>query len=1253
MRMQMSAVFTVAGTVDDFNATRFHKGLASLFGNLVDEREIILDVASASVQVRALLTVKNLTISILVSQKIMTASKDGSLSTIVGADVQQVADISQQWEVYIPQPFAANYMASHPDGLIDLLGDIGTNAMAVGMTLAAIVGGGMCIIPLAFALQRLLLMTELTAFLAHPVLLEVSSRVQWVMSPTNVFFELPTTGIMAQLEEFTWTLLQKIEKGNSTGDWGSGDWGSGDWGNGSAPIKRRLTQVENAYEGTRIYTRISDFVALLSVVLGVHFGFLGIWAALMVLRVQKKRVDKLLEPHKEMIKRRMIKVANCFLKPTLKLARACVKLFKLVRPVIVFFIRPALNFALCIVKCFLPKRCLPKQGDQIMPPRRKPRSPPRSPPMSPLPPSPPPSPPRFVRSVTRRLPSRPRLPSRVLRTGRFGSRFRRENALIPVWARDLCSRTSGCCRMCVVILITYCRRGCCTALHCGATLGSGSEHGDFVTKREMRERLKLSERKSIFSLSLPDVLAWPNPEVLLIIFCGAGVMHASVQGVIAQEALNFSIGGISVLGAFLLWEWYRVIRFQQQHGYDMFNEAIPAETVLEVDDPLLRLLARLGLLHPRDRFHGVFEAPAADLKEPARTLRLLKGPFSSCVRNPRPGDKCAALSVTWLASVGQGNGIFYQVARFTVQIAFAAIAAIPLPYNPSSHAALVQAGSLASLQIGFGAYSMTSAAGDRVEGIFAGAECLLSGIAVSLQYAATHVHSFTLLNMSGYVACAAFIMPFIVVVHDTVILHALALIYSATGKKKFVGAVQRASSSVEKRLPPKLTRGLSNLNDHRKSLTTSLNDHRKSLTTRLESKLESPNVSSSTLVAPASPTLKPSMPPARKKSGKSISPTVSFMRQGSRGGRMSPLPTRSASPPLGGALMGSFDQVDDTVDHRDLKSQARYKKIKKQITCSNLVASATVEFQTYHEHAALQAQASWRGWSTRKFVNQMKAETLAEKDANRKDVQAALVIQVFARGYLARRPEILELARINRSVRKLQIAWMIKTGRMPAWANGSPSSKDLVGGVDEDDVEEVADNLEEDVVTQLVATIGAEIEFQWQSTALRAKMAADELADQLTTEMVARTAAEVAQEVMRTVEGPKKNLLASTRVKAAHLFEPLRASSSPVVAAPEAAPVVRKARRNNDNHNDAYVPLFKPYQPRAKAQLSSREAWGEDDSGDGSDNEDVFFAHFGDHVDNEDSARSGSQSGLSSGRQSPHATTRRNALRRSGSPLRP
>ena len=131
---------------------------------------------------------------------------------------------------------------------------------------------------------------------------------------------------------------------------------------------------------------------------------------------------------------------------------------------------------------------------------------------------------------------------------------------------------------------------------------------------------------------------------------GAGAtIVCSAAGIVTDGGLlALAICMMLLIVAFYAHEFLRLRHYYKTHADPLW---IPSEPVgrSEVDDPLLRGLAKARLTRPALRLRGELAPPPDDMLEPMRTLRVLAAPFALWT-HANAGDEHSKLSF-WLLDV--------------------------------------------------------------------------------------------------------------------------------------------------------------------------------------------------------------------------------------------------------------------------------------------------------------------------------------------------------------------------------------------------------------------------------------------------------------------------------------------------------------------------------------------------------------------------------------------------------------------------
>ena len=314
---------------------------------------------------------------------------------------------------------------------------------------------------------------------------------------------------------------------------------------------------------------------------------------------------------------------------------------------------------------------------------------------------------------------------------------------------------------------------------------------------------------------LPGVLAWPNLERSLTIFFIAGIVQAaaSVLGAYVSDTIEspalvaWAIVIILVCFAWLLVEAWLVRQFHLRYGSPKVADSmwIKAEKVAhrsDVDDPLIALLSRCGCIRPSLRFRGCYEPPEADTEEPDRTERAMKGgPVQSFMfmthrKKQLPGDIHASMMSSWLADVSaKRGGAHYQYMKAFVQALSGFVVGIGFDAAPDSARAHFQALGAMALQFAFAGWILAGRpAGDRIEGWVTALEAILCGGSIFLLYIggiavraaaaeAGQAADLTSFQNSGLgFSVSAILAPLVLVFYDQLVLPLVAHLTAPPGK---------------------------------------------------------------------------------------------------------------------------------------------------------------------------------------------------------------------------------------------------------------------------------------------------------------------------------------------------------------------------------------------------------------------------------------------------------------------------------------
>ena len=239
------------------------------------------------------------------------------------------------------------------------------------------------------------------------------------------------------------------------------------------------------------------------------------------------------------------------------------------------------------------------------------------------------------------------------------------------------------------------------------------------------------------------------------------------------------------------------------------------------------------------------------------------------------------------------------------------------------------------------------------------------------------------------------------------------------------------------------------------------------------------------------------------------------------------------------------------------------------------------------DRAVKKLQAQWRRLEANRHVIQMRQDKAERSAEEMRRIQAAIVLQRNARGYLARRPEALELARLHKLVNRLKRNWLIKTGRLFRVPPKPPRPLSPETSDDDDESEDAQG--EPEPSTEAPATEPA------AGPSPRAQRAS------------------LAQGLKKLGDGLEAERDASPGM------QPKSMDAASVHEATAVSDKALETTLGDSVRSEGGALVFKAYTPvRSRATLEPREAWADAGGGDEHDPEeeeddDVFFAHFGEY----------------------------------------
>ena len=248
-------------------------------------------------------------------------------------------------------------------------------------------------------------------------------------------------------------------------------------------------------------------------------------------------------------------------------------------------------------------------------------------------------------------------------------------------------------------------------------------------------------------VALPDVLAFPNLEIILFVFMASSVTEVCASIVAAYGAgsvddgpmVGLALACLLLVAFVVVHEVLRIRRFYRRHK-DLFVAEEEPLHPSEVDDPLLYSLAKCRLIKPRSRVRGGYEPREDDNEEPDRTERLLSRPLALW-RHRKAGDEYVSMATLWLSDVGSGiRGTYYQITKIILLLLSAFVAGIGFDADPGSSRAHAQAWLLITIQVVLALYCLFICyAGDRLEGTIAGLEAVCQAIKLLCDYRAAGI----------------------------------------------------------------------------------------------------------------------------------------------------------------------------------------------------------------------------------------------------------------------------------------------------------------------------------------------------------------------------------------------------------------------------------------------------------------------------------------------------------------------------------
>ena len=192
--------------------------------------------------------------------------------------------------MYTPPPFIVNY-PTISDELADSITKVTNPILFFCMVGAGVAGGASSVFPLAFGVQRAVLITQLESGIPHPIAASLAQRSQWVLGRLTLF------GV-------DWSILlrdiylaafesQLATSSNATNATSATNVTNGGISESLVKfVRTNLTALAEGNDDALIETLMQngnvvdlfDFVGTVILVALVHFVILGLWGVLMLLR---------------------------------------------------------------------------------------------------------------------------------------------------------------------------------------------------------------------------------------------------------------------------------------------------------------------------------------------------------------------------------------------------------------------------------------------------------------------------------------------------------------------------------------------------------------------------------------------------------------------------------------------------------------------------------------------------------------------------------------------------------------------------------------------------------------------------------------------------------------------------------------------------------------------------------------------------------------------------------------------------------
>ena len=152
----------------------------------VAEEEIALAVSAASVRVDVQMTIRSAEVASSVQVMLTASDAPEVLSEALGTAVEAIEAPIVTEEAYQRVPFeGANFVDfTRSQGI--WIGRIATYGSLFAMLEAALLGDAICVLPMWMALQRAVLISQLTGFPSHPAAARIGREMEWVLGRAHL-----------------------------------------------------------------------------------------------------------------------------------------------------------------------------------------------------------------------------------------------------------------------------------------------------------------------------------------------------------------------------------------------------------------------------------------------------------------------------------------------------------------------------------------------------------------------------------------------------------------------------------------------------------------------------------------------------------------------------------------------------------------------------------------------------------------------------------------------------------------------------------------------------------------------------------------------------------------------------------------------------------------------------------------------------------------------------------------------------------